>query len=90
VYLKHFGCLSPTCGNVVGLFKELLNLFLFVQVTHKLALQIILHIVDEEMHDCLGHAVRNVPSHNEEVRLDQPLCQQRPHTTQLMMKATSC
>ena len=90
MYLQHFRCFSPTCGYVVGLFKELLNLFLFVQVTHKLALQIILDIVDEEMHDCLGHAVLNVLTHNKEVRLDQPLCQQRPHTTQLIMKTTSC
>ena len=90
MYLQHFGCFSLTCGNVVGVFKEFFNLFLFVQLTDKLAMQVILDVVDEEMHDCLGHALLNGPSHNEEVRLDQPLCQQRPHTTQLMMKATSC
>jgi len=77
-HFQHFRGFSSACGNVVRLFEQLLNLFLFVQVANKLALQIILDIVDEEMHDRLRHAVLDVLADYQKIRLDQPLCRTSP------------
>ncbi|TNN50461.1 hypothetical protein EYF80_039330 [Liparis tanakae] len=55
-YLQHLSHLGPLLGRVLGLDEQLLQQRLFVKLTHQLALQMLLHKVDQEVHHRLGHA----------------------------------
>ncbi len=43
--------------NVLGLAEEALDLVGLVEAGHQLRLQVVFHIVDEKMHNRLGHTV---------------------------------
>ena len=59
--------------DVLGFLEEPLDLVRLVQVTHKLALQVILDVVHQEVHDGLGHRILDVLTHDQEIGLDQTL-----------------
>ena len=65
--LEHLGGLTAARGDVVRLLQQRVNLVLLVQVADQLTLQVVLHIVDQEVHDGLRHAVLNVLPDDQEV-----------------------
>ena len=75
--LEHLRGLAAARRDVVRLLQQRVNLVLLVQVADQLTLQVVLHIVDQEVHDGLRHTVLNVLPDNQEVRLDQTLCEDK-------------
>lgn len=60
-YLEHLSDLGPLLCRVLRLNEQLLQQWLFVKLTHQFTLQVLFHIVHQEVHHCLGHAVDTTP-----------------------------
>lgn len=73
-YLQHVsGFLSPH-RDVIRLIEEILGVLRLVQMRDQLRLQIVLHEVNEEMHDRLRHRVLNRFADYVVIRFDETLC----------------
>lgn len=68
--LQHVSSLFSPNRNMIGLIKQFLCLFGLVQMRHQLRLQVVLDVVDQEVHHGLGHRVLNGLPHDVKVRLD--------------------
>lgn len=60
-YLEHLSDLGPLLCRVLRLNEQLLQQWLFVKLTHQFTLQVLFHIVHQEVHHCLRHAVDTTP-----------------------------
>lgn len=56
-YLEHLGDLGPLLRRVLRLNEQLLQQPLLVELTHQFTLQVLFHVVHQEVHHRLGHTV---------------------------------
>lgn len=54
-YLQHVGGLLAPLGHVLRLSQQIVEEARFIQLANKLALEAVLHMVDQEVHHCLRH-----------------------------------
>lgn len=71
--LEHVGGLPPPLRDVLGLVEQTLGLVRLVQVSDQLRLEVVLHVVHEEVHHSLRNRVLDGLTDDVEVRLDQTL-----------------
>lgn len=54
-YLQHVGSLLAPLGHVLRFSQQIVEEARFIQLANKLALEAVLHMVDQEVHHCLRH-----------------------------------